>query len=963
MSPIPQTDLQGSILQDVIRVLNRADSSPLYTINLYRTTSSAMINGPTHSHFMTHDFRLVSEQIDQMDIPLNERNAMMKRILTSNERFPIPTQKHKQKAKKTRHSESPRKLYPARRRRSSNNATTSRRRLSNQPTIIEAGVPYDDDSTTDSDLELTIVEVEPEEEPAAVIEETDDVHVMSEVVEEKSNKDPAAVIQEAKETNDVHITSEIVEEKSNENPSPTNYETEGQAGTEDQTEKAEAESETRHPSPNTSSEKHARDNRSERPRSCRPHNLPLRYVDAKEDTTTTTETDPMEFEKTSDVTPPSKLNKKQEVPLYCICKSQWEDGIRYIGCDNCDGWFHPSCVGVTKNMIQTTNFICPPCSSQNSLSQDSKKSTDKNTTSETENANVQPKNLNNKESQDEISKETKKQANLDRKSTKMDDEIVVKLKQEISDAEKKNAKLSSSLEIINKRCALLEREKVLSENTTTKQQLTIKEQAQAIENLEQIKVDLQKEIAVHTKINEDLIAAQTSTTTPNETPNTAALKEKKEEINSLKQKVVNLETIVKEKEKDLLSIQTEFFSCKKEKERLSRIIDTYMNRDETRPTIEEPVTTREPLSTLSLLPSAAISNDTNDHMVASPKYDRRKSIKCWYELKQKNHCHRREQCHYNHEIADEERQTNSSNINDNYCEVAFRNKQNTCPDFQNNQCNKKHSFNLMRLKRGICIKELKQKGSCKFDNKCHFSHEIPSGCRNDAALIQQAENSISASKNKNRPTSRRADQWTKRGPCLYEFFKKNSCPHGIRCRFNHEISTNMMADPTITNGVLETINKSSNKDKIISILGQNVVNDAAQLNSGKAQNLIRNAERLRTSRPTNNQINQLSSNYLPQHNLYQQKYVAPPAIDTAQPHPTIPSYQFQTTPNQQFTLPAWQKNVAPPASDTSQTHPSYQLQTAPNQQFTLPAWQNQHFLSHVSKEMINKDHFPLISVV
>ena len=217
-----------------------------------------------------------------------------------------------------------------------------------------------------------------------------------------------------------------------------------------------------------------------------------------------------------------------------------------------------------------------------------------------------------KKKNEELAKLNLELANL--KSEKMDDETVDKLKKEISDVEKKNTKLSSSLEIINKRCALLEREKVLSENTTSKQQLTINEQAQALEKLEQVKVDLQKEIAAHTEINENLIAAQSSASTSSGvTPSPTALKEKKEEINSLKQKVVNLETIVKEKEKDLLSIQTEFFSCKKEKERLNRIIDTYMSKDKTVPTVEVPITTtREPLLTMSLLPSAAISNETNN---------------------------------------------------------------------------------------------------------------------------------------------------------------------------------------------------------------------------------------------------------------------------------------------------------------------------------------------------------------
>ena len=38
-----------------------------------------------------------------------------------------------------------------------------------------------------------------------------------------------------------------------------------------------------------------------------------------------------------------------------------------IGCDKCDEWYHPACVGLdisTIPDIETYDFTCPPCKAQ-----------------------------------------------------------------------------------------------------------------------------------------------------------------------------------------------------------------------------------------------------------------------------------------------------------------------------------------------------------------------------------------------------------------------------------------------------------------------------------------------------------------------------------------------------------------------------------------------------------------------
>lgn len=34
----------------------------------------------------------------------------------------------------------------------------------------------------------------------------------------------------------------------------------------------------------------------------------------------------------------------------------------YVGCDECEDWFHPACVGITQEEAEATDiYICPQC--------------------------------------------------------------------------------------------------------------------------------------------------------------------------------------------------------------------------------------------------------------------------------------------------------------------------------------------------------------------------------------------------------------------------------------------------------------------------------------------------------------------------------------------------------------------------------------------------------------------------
>ena len=52
-------------------------------------------------------------------------------------------------------------------------------------------------------------------------------------------------------------------------------------------------------------------------------------------------------------------------PSYCIdnCKHGGvEDGSFMVGCDNCDGWYHGECVGISKEEASNLEcYVCPRC--------------------------------------------------------------------------------------------------------------------------------------------------------------------------------------------------------------------------------------------------------------------------------------------------------------------------------------------------------------------------------------------------------------------------------------------------------------------------------------------------------------------------------------------------------------------------------------------------------------------------
>ncbi len=58
-------------------------------------------------------------------------------------------------------------------------------------------------------------------------------------------------------------------------------------------------------------------------------------------------------------------NHSEEEKLYCHCRKPYEDEDM-IGCENCEEYYHPECIGMSKEEFQyfverDDEYFCPAC--------------------------------------------------------------------------------------------------------------------------------------------------------------------------------------------------------------------------------------------------------------------------------------------------------------------------------------------------------------------------------------------------------------------------------------------------------------------------------------------------------------------------------------------------------------------------------------------------------------------------
>ncbi|KAK0395249.1 hypothetical protein QR680_001184 [Steinernema hermaphroditum] len=54
--------------------------------------------------------------------------------------------------------------------------------------------------------------------------------------------------------------------------------------------------------------------------------------------------------------------KSADADVYCVCRKPYDSNQFYVGCDGCEGWFHPACVGTTQSEVEKHDtYLCPSC--------------------------------------------------------------------------------------------------------------------------------------------------------------------------------------------------------------------------------------------------------------------------------------------------------------------------------------------------------------------------------------------------------------------------------------------------------------------------------------------------------------------------------------------------------------------------------------------------------------------------
>ena len=55
------------------------------------------------------------------------------------------------------------------------------------------------------------------------------------------------------------------------------------------------------------------------------------------------------------------LQLGDDTALYCVCRQPHTDGVLMLGCDACDAWFHPHCLGLRygeRNLQLPRHMFC-----------------------------------------------------------------------------------------------------------------------------------------------------------------------------------------------------------------------------------------------------------------------------------------------------------------------------------------------------------------------------------------------------------------------------------------------------------------------------------------------------------------------------------------------------------------------------------------------------------------------------
>ena len=508
------------------------------------------------------------------------------------------------------------------------------------------------------------------------------------------------------------------------------------------------------------------ENRTSRSRKPNLRHLPNKKSDDKQ-----TKMDPKESIETLGV----KEAKMRRVPigaLFCICQKEWEDGVQYIGCDFCENWFHPQCVGLPPNVEGIELYKCPSCMKNkvNKRKELHPSETKSKKDEEMERDRAELKTL-----KDELEKTKSENKDLNEKMVKKQKNLDC-LSNQHSKIKKEANSSKNRLEIAEKTIQNLENR--ATELTKKNQQLNSENKAHEEFAKNNLNTEaLSSELKERQKENEELREAITAKDISMKSmqdqidnmtnPKTAA---STQHINRLKTQVDSMETEVNHLRSEIDRLQNLLDVARADHNR-EKELNTLLVRKAL--AIEESTSKIKDVKPIEIQPaneqeeSKRIAKDRTDHTEFENE-DQRERDFCINEFFVPGSCTYR-RCMFKHVITDENRQ-DQRNIDrlqrksreiearrefkaekgagpsvpnqKEICLTAFRNGENSCRA----ECPHEHNLDYQRIKKGICYFYIS--GTCHRDDKCWFSHEIPASIKTKPEVVKAATEFVKRMKDK-----------------------------------------------------------------------------------------------------------------------------------------------------------------------------------------------------------------------
>ena len=142
------------------------------------------------------------------------------------------------------------------------------------------------------------------------------------------------------------------------------------------------------------------------------------------------------------------------------------------------------------------------------------------------------------------------------------------------------------------------------------------------------------------------------------------------------------------------------------------------------------------------------------------------------------------------------------------CPEVFLSKKQEC---KVKGCNRLHTADRNKIRRGICVYEFKEENSCTYKN-CFFSHEFPSELRENEVMRKKVNETLQQMNNRTRvdqnhdhtltmnESTQSEDAHKRRVKvdrlCVHEYFETGSCVFKEECHFIHKFPESVKMEVT-----------------------------------------------------------------------------------------------------------------------------------------------------------------------